>query len=346
MTSRRRFLWACLSGAAWSTLPTPSTRAQSFPKSPLATRGVVLVPEDFTLADWPERAKNAGLTTIALHHQHSPQIVAQWVRTDAGRQVLEQCRKLDLQVEYELHAMKELLPRNLFAKEPNLFRMNEKGQRTPDANCCTHARQGLDIIAENALTIAKTLQPTTGRYFYWGDDGLPWCLCPHCRELSPTDQAVVVENRICKALRTVNPKAQLAHLAYDNTLSPPTKIRPDQGLFLEYAPIHRRYDIPYEKQDARQADGLPALDANLKVFPKETAQVLEYWLDVSLFSKWKRPAVRLPWSREVFAADVAAYRKRGIRHVTTFAVWIDADYLRRFGNPNFIVEYGQGLTAM
>jgi hypothetical protein len=41
------------------------------------------------------------------------------------------------------------------------------------------------------------------------------------------------------------------------------------------------------------------------VFPAGTAQVLEYWLDVSRFSQWKRPAVRLPWRRDVLEADLA-----------------------------------------
>lgn len=345
MTSRRRFLSTCLGGAAWSVLSPRFVRAEPSKESPFTTRGVVLIPEDFTLTNWPQRAKNAGLTTIAIHHQHSPQAVVQWVKTDAGRQVIEQCRKLGLEVEYELHAMKELLPRDLFAKAPELFRMNEKGERTPDANCCVHSEKGLDTIAENAAAIAKTLRPTTGRYFYWGDDGLPWCQCPRCKELSPADQTVVVENRICKALKTADAKAHLAHLAYDNTLSPPRKVKPDKNLFLEYAPIHRRYDIPYEKQGDKQADGLPALDANLEVFPRDTAQVLEYWLDVSLFSKWKKPAVKLPWKQDVFAADVDTYRRRGVRHITTFAVWIDADYQKRFGEPTFIAEYGRGLAA-
>ena len=34
----------------------------------LKTRGVVLIPDDFSLSDWPERAQRAGLTTIGLHH--------------------------------------------------------------------------------------------------------------------------------------------------------------------------------------------------------------------------------------------------------------------------------------
>ena len=53
-------------------------------------------------------------------------------------------------------------------------------------------------------------------------------------------------------------------------------------MFLEYAPISRRYDVPYERQQGpNDRDGLPALDANLEVFPRDTAQVLEYWLDVT-----------------------------------------------------------------
>src|SRR5205823_4539597 len=103
---------------------------------------------------------------------------------------------------------------------------------------------------------------------------------------------------------------------------------------------------PLERQqDPKLTDSLHALDANLEVFPKETAQVLEYWLDVSRFSKWKRPAVKLPWDKKVFLADVTTYRKRGIRHITTFGAWIDAEYAKRFGDLSFLDEYGKGLAT-
>ncbi|HUW61628.1 MAG TPA: hypothetical protein VMZ06_11525 [Candidatus Bathyarchaeia archaeon] len=75
-----------------------------------------------------------------------------------------------------------------------------------------------------------------------------------------------------------------------------------------------------------------------------TAQILEYWLDVSRFSGWKRPGVELPWSYAVMKADANAYAKRGIRHVTTFATWIDADYVKRFGEPP-LREYVNGLNG-
>ena len=155
---------------------------------------------------------------------------------------------------------------------------------------------------------------------------------------------MLFENHLVRALRGLDPDAALAHLAYANTLTPPRKVKPEPGIFLEYAPIKRRYDLPYEKQTApHQPDALSALDANLEVFPARTAQVLEYWLDVSRFSGWKRPAVKLPWRRDVLEADLSTYAARGIRHVTSFAVYVDADYRRRHGEPGFLGEYGESL---
>jgi hypothetical protein len=342
MMNRRRFFSTSFGGLAAALLQSNVSGAE---RPTFLTRGVVLLPEDLSLADWPERARKAGLSTIGIHHQNSPQAVSRWTKKDTGQRFLEQCRKLRLQVEYELHALKELLPRGLFTKHPEFFRMTDRGERTSDANCCVHSKPALEIIAENAVALARTLRPTTSRYFYWADDGQPWCLCSRCGELSASEQAVVVENRICRALRKLDPKASLAHLAYQNTLPPPKKVTPDPGIFLEFAPINRRYNLPYEQQqDPKLADGLPTLDANLQVFSKETAQVLEYWLDVSRFSQWKRPAVRLPWNNDIFRADVETYWKRGIRHIMTFAAWIDGDYQNRFTDLGFIGEYGAGLN--
>jgi hypothetical protein len=284
------------------------------------------------------------LTTIALHP--FPSTVLKFVQSDDGKQFLEKCDRLGLQVEYELHAMRELLPRNLFSQDKSLFRMNEKGVRVSDANLCVHSTTALDIAAENALKFARSLKPTTGRYFFWGDDGQPWCRCDRCRGLTDSDQGLMFENHLIKALRRINSKASLAHLAYANTLSPPKAVKPEPGIFLEYAPIKRRYDIPYTQQTAPdQQDALSALDANLTVFPADTAQVLEYWLDVSRFSGWKRPAVKLPWRRDVLESDIATYGSRGIRHVTSFAVYVDAEYRQRYGAPTFIDEYGAMLSA-
>src|SRR5262249_35174033 len=159
---------------------------------------------------------------IGLHHGSSPKEVIRAVESDGGQKFLDQCRRLGLEIEYELHAMSELLPRDLFAKSPALFRMNDKSERTPDANLCVHSKQALDTIGERAAALAKALRPTTGRYFLWGDDGKPWCRCDKCRALSDSDQALVLNNHLWKVLKVRDDKAQVAHLAYANTLAAPT----------------------------------------------------------------------------------------------------------------------------
>lgn len=338
--NRRDFLQLAIAGTAATALCGASSARRAF-----ATRGVVLIPEDFTLSDWPERAHRIGLTTLALHHGRSVFEVLKFVNSDAGQEALARIRKLGLAIEYELHAMSELLPRWKFDEDKSLFRMNEQGDRVPDSNLCIHSLRALDVVAENALALARMLRPSTGRYFYWGDDGRPWCRCPKCRELSDSEQALVLENTLIRDLRRRDARAQLAHLAYANTLPPPRQLKPEPGIFLEYAPIKRGYDTPYAAQKDGE-DGLANLDANLKVFPAETAQVLEYWLDVSRFSGWQRPAKKLPWNREVFLADLDTYANRGIRHVTSFACYIDADYVKRHGEPLPLTDYGAGLRSV
>jgi hypothetical protein len=311
------------------------------------TRGVVLLPSDLTLAGWPERAAQAGLNTVALHAPQQLEVLAVFIRGDVGQQFLAGCRRLGLRVEYELHAMSDLLPRELFDQDATLFRTDDTGQRTPDFNCCPSSPRALEIIGARAVAYARIFHPTTHRYFYWPDDGREWCRCDKCHLLSNSEQALLVENAMLNALRGADAQAMLAHLAYGPTLEPPSQVRPEPGIFLEFAPIGRAYDRPFAEQTgALLADRLDVLDVNLAVFPRDTAQVLEYWLDVSRFSKWQRPAVKLPWQPDVVRADLDAYAQRGLRHVTTFACYLDADYVQRHGEPwDAVADYGQATQG-
>ncbi len=67
------------------------------------TRGVVLATPDLSTLDWPRRAAQAGLTTIATHV--TPGEVSAFIQSDRGREFLAQCRELKIEVEHELHAM-------------------------------------------------------------------------------------------------------------------------------------------------------------------------------------------------------------------------------------------------
>lgn len=88
---RRQFLAGCVGGTVATVLGGSDSNANAPNASAFATRGVVLVPEDLTLTDWPQRAKDAGLSTIGIHHQNSPQAVIRCVQSDAGQRFLKHC---------------------------------------------------------------------------------------------------------------------------------------------------------------------------------------------------------------------------------------------------------------
>lgn len=61
---RRQFLYSAVVASAGCASPAGFSAAASGRK---LTKGVVLMPFDLTLADWPDRAHRAGLNTIGLH---------------------------------------------------------------------------------------------------------------------------------------------------------------------------------------------------------------------------------------------------------------------------------------
>jgi len=344
--SRRRFL----SVAAGTVMVTAGkisegkeTREEVNSSTPFfKTRGVIVMKEDVATWPWLARAKEAGLNTVSLHV--NPEDRKAFAESETGRAFVEECRSLGLGMEWEAHAVGALLPRELFAKDQTLFRMNDEGRRVVDANLCVSSTAAMELVSENAVNITRELPPATHRHFYWIDDAQPMCRCPKCTGLSDSDQALLMENAVLKALRHVDAKATLAHLCYQNTLKPPSQVKPEAGVFLEFAPIHRRYDAPLRCCDIpAHAAAQEALAGNLAVFGQAGAQALEYWLDVSRFSEWDRAKLtKIPWNNDVFLDDLDYYASCGICHVTTFACWIDGEYVRRFGDPP-LQEYGRGL---
>lgn len=314
-------------------------------------RGLVLSTRDLAGVDWPKLAAESGINTIGTHI--TPSEVISFLQTPEGKRFQDDCRRYGITVEHQLHAMSELLPRELFDTDSTLFRMDSTGRRTPDHNCCVHSERALEIIAGNAAAFATILRPDNHQYYFWLDDNVPVCHCPLCRDYSPSEQALIVENRMLRAIRTVDPEAKLAHLAYSMFMDPPRKVRPEEGIFLEFAPIYRSWDVPLTQEDALCPRGYPVtngdnlrwLDANLEVFPADDAVVLEYWLDVSLFSRWKQPAVELPWRPDVCRSDLATYARRGLRNVTSFAVYMDSSYFARFPSLEPVREYGSLLRS-
>lgn len=311
------------------------------------TRGIVLSWDDVKAPDrldWVAMADSAHVNTLSIYCSEATK------QTPEYRDFIDRCAEKGIAIEFQEHAMAELLPRAIYDEHPEYFRMDEQGNRVNDYNCCPSSQEALEIIARNAKARAEKYPPTNHKYYFWLDDGGNKCFCNKCRDLNDSDQALLIENRIIEALREVDDKAMLAHLSYQNTLVPPAKVKPAEGVFLEFAPFFRTWERPLDEREAQRAgmqithgEYLDALEANLKVFPAETAQVLEYWMDISLVSDWKKPARQLTWHGDVFRSDIATYARLGIRNITAYAIYLDADYVDAFHDVSFVYDYGKVL---
>ena len=312
--------------------------------------GIIIHSHEFT-PYWIERlreAKDRGVApdVLGLHPvggqsaTDSLNRLLEQVKTEEFHRLSEKVAKMGIRIEYEMHTLSWLLPRTLFTEHPTWFRQNEAGERTPDANLCCFCEEALSYLEERTATLATLLPQTGDRYFYWLDDvkGMR-CHCPRCRDLSMSDQAMTVINRMLRGLRRVNPRATLCYLAYHDMIAPPTCVLPEDGIFLEYAPFHRDLSRPMSdptcEKNAAEAQHLAPL---LAYFGKENAQVLDYWMDNSLNCRWKLPYKKLPFYPEVIAADAAFYRALGFEHLTSFGCFLDEGYAAEFGIPP-ICEY-------
>ena len=313
----------------------------------VSKRGVVVYPSDLTSVGckkWVKMAHEAGLNVIGLHSdtrlETLPKLKAFLESTD-GKIFLAECEKYNIDVEYEQHILMELLPRDLFEKHPEYFRVDKEGKRNGDYNMCFSSAEAMGIVKKNAVEMAHWIRPISHRYFFWTDDVQLYCSCEKCSKYSPSEQVLLYENALLEALKEYDPQATVAHLAYAQTVYPPEKIKPLPGIFLEFAPIQRDYALALDPKL------LAHLKNNLEIFPAETAHILEYWLDVSMFSNWEKDnLVKIPCSKEQVVRDVELYAGLGMKSMTTFAAWINKDYEEKFGeeySQKIVREYGEAL---
>ncbi len=308
-------------------------------------RGIVLgwsEVSNSSVIDYIAIAKKNGINTFSVYN--APRTTVVW------KNFANQCALAGIDLEFEEHMMSYLLPRSLFSTHPEYFRMKADGTRTNDANGCPSSEGALAEVYNHALELGVNYASTNHKYYFWMDDGGDICHCEKCKNLNASDQALIFENKALEALKTIDPEAKLAHLAYSATLVPPTTVEPAEGIFLEFAPFHRSWDAPLKntwvkgRTGITHAEYLRQLKANLEIFPTETAQVLEYWMDDSLFSNWNESKlVQVPWKSDVFTSDVETYASYGIRSITCYAAYVGPRYVQKFGYPSFLDEYGQTL---
>ena len=313
-----------------------------------ALRTALLVHPDELTDRWIDRAASIGLTALEIHPEGGTNaansltaLLADLERPEF-RARIDRARARGLEIGYEMHAASWLLPRSLYGEHSEYFRMDKKGERCREVNFCFSNGEAMDIAAKRSVELAGRLYGSSHRYFFWLDDvfdGL--CRCEKCRGYSVGEQQLLFVNRILAELRKTIPDARLCYLAYGETMTPPEKVKPAEGVFLEYAPIRRDPRRPLAVQEAGESRFLGDLIAK---FGTRDARVLEYWLDNSLFSKWKKPPKRFAAAADVVRQDIAHYRAMGFGDIASFACFLGDDYERLWGAPD-VSSFARGFHS-
>lgn len=293
---------------------------------------------------WIDRMADGGVSTLGIHPEGGGSAIASLGSLLQRVKSCEFCGLADyalargLRIEYEFHAWGYLVDRALFDTHPEYFRMNESGERTPSLNFCPSSAEAIGIAARGAAQLVGELYGSSDNYFFWSDDARGGiCHCPLCRDLSPADQQLTVLNAMIREMKKVNPKARLAYLAYYDTLELPSKVTPEDGIFLEYAPIDK-----WHVREGRLTDEairgaereIEVREDLIRYFGKDGSRVLEYWLDNSLFSKWKKPPVKFNGPCESVGDEIREYRELGYEDISTFGCFLGDDYEELYGEPD------------
>ncbi|MBE5732332.1 MAG: DUF4838 domain-containing protein [Clostridiales bacterium] len=283
--------------------------------------------------------KSAGITCLGIHPvggknaYKTLEDLVSLLKTDEFRALLDYAENNGIEIEYELHAMGYLMPKNLFSSNPEYFREDKDGSRNADYNFCISNKKAMDLVCENAVTLAQNLYNSSNNYYFWTDDGRDvFCHCDKCKNISPSNQALTITNAIARALKKHNKNAKCAYLAYMATITPPT-IKKEDNVFLEYAPFEK-YTAKGENAPFLIEQEQKMLTPLLDYFSKEDAKVLEYWYDNSLYSSWKKPPKKFTLDENQMQKDVNFYKQKGFSYISTFGCYLGKDYEELYGKTD------------
>lgn len=309
---------------------------------------LIIYPDELS-KKWIDKMADAGVGAVGIHSRgggwalESLKKLCELMKTDEYRSLVDYAKSRGLGFEYEMHAAGYLLPRELFGEHPEYFRMNGDGERTADFNFCVTNPEAMEIFADNAASLALSLYGSSHDFYFWMDDGHGLhCHCPSCKGLSPSDQQLLVLNRVLRKIRERIPDARVAYLAYIDTVIPPREVAAEDGIFLEYAPFHK-YTAKGDDATELIKEEREMLIPLMKFFSKGPRKVLEYWYDNSLYSKWTKPPKYFELDCEAMERDIAEYRAMGFDSVSSFACFLGKEYEELHGNEADAAPFGKCL---
>ncbi len=275
--------------------------------------------------EWFAFASRNGLNTVFLHDTSpSPwdrpgggrtgRLFALWDRE--GEAIRAEARRLGLRLEFGGHHLSTLVPREAFDEHPEWF-PEQGGRRSREFNVCVSNAGARRALQEGARRFFARFAGCDV-YHLWADDLREggWCACAGCAELTPSDQALLATNLVAEAAEEAAPGARIAHLAYHDTIAPPTRVEPRANVDALWAPRNRCYAHALDDEACwRNRQHLQELRGLIAWFGgPERVRAFEYYSDGILF-KWMAPP-----HFAVLPRDAAAYRELGLGGLLDLAV--------------------------
>lgn len=309
--------------------------------------GLIINPQDLSKR-WIDRMADNGLNVLGIHsdggklaYKHLEEL-DRMLDTREWRDLVDYAKARGVSIEYELHAVGYLVPRELYGEHPEYFRMNANGERVCDWNFCISNPDAMKLCTERAVKLASRLYGSEHNFYFWMDDGLnTHCQCSECKKYTPSEQQTIVTNAMLKEIKKIFSDARMPYLAYLDCIAPPIKVKPDPGVFLEYAPF-KKYTAVSEAEKERQKEEREMLKPLVRAFGSEPMKVLEYWYDNSIFSGRVRPPKKFTLDAENMRKDVLNYAELGFKSVTSFACFLGDDYHELWGEVD-VKPYAEAI---
>ena len=153
-----------------------------------------------------------------------------------------------------------------------------------------------------------------------------------------SDQQMIFINAVLSEIHKTNPDAMMAYLAYFDCIEPPKNIKPVNGVFFEYAPMEK-YTVNNEQQTQTSIDESVNIPKLFSFFSCENSKVLEYWLDNSMYSNWKKPEKQFIQNRKMIEDDMLKYVDYGFKYISSFACYLGPEYVKLYGEPDISAFY-------
>lgn len=261
---------------------------------------------DFTVEQWLEFYAKLRFNAVGLH---GPELKEKNLPV-----------RLGLRLETGGHGYRDLLPRKLFQRKPDLFRMGQPedfgGKRIADYNSCAAHPESRKIIRESFRSqVLEAHSSGCHALHLWPDDlpGGGWCLCPHCRGIAPSDQAMLAMRNLAEVVSQEKLPMRVPMLAYHDTVRPAWDVPPTKETFLLFAARERCYGHRLSDPScARNRYYMRALAGWMAKYKGiDDAHTFEYYSDQILFRGLH------PYIPAVIAGDMEDYQRVGIEsHMT------------------------------